>query len=88
MIREIRCDKTRQYIQGFGEQTPLLWTDIIRLRDQLYNNEDALDLISKLIRMKAYERINVNEAIHHSFLQSYYPTIPVERGCPFKVYIF
>lgn len=84
MIRKVCCDKTRQYIQGFGDQNPLLWTDIIRLRNQTYNQK-ALDLIAKLICMKATERIDVNEALHHEFLQSYIPVIPIESGCPFKV---
>lgn len=86
MVREVRCEKTRQYIHSFGEQNPLSWSDIIRLRDRVYN-EDVLDLIAKLIRMEASERIDVHEALHHSFLQPYVPVIPVERGCPFKVVV-
>lgn len=80
----MRCEKTRQFIQGFGKQTPLPWSEIIRTRD-LPLKEQALDFIAKLVRLDANERIDAHKAIQHDFLKTYMPIIPVEKGCPFKV---
>jgi len=95
MLDEVGCEKTRAYIHSFGTQPALPWEDIVRLRpasrgggdagEESREETEALDLIAKLMRMDPNERIDVHEAIYHSFLRPYVPVIPVERGCPFKV---
>ncbi|KAI1704022.1 protein kinase domain-containing protein [Ditylenchus destructor] len=85
LLRQIQCDKTRQYIQAFGNQPPLDWHSIVRPARPHPHTDAALDLIASLVRLDASERVDVHRAIHHSFLRPYVPVIPVERGCPFKV---
>lgn len=82
----MRCDKTRQFIQGFGKQSSLSWEEIVRARD-LPINKQALDFISKLICIDANKRINVQDAIKHEFIKQFVSVIPQEKGCPFKVLI-
>lgn len=84
MLQEVRCEKTRQYIQHFGEQKPLPWTDIVRMRPNAYN-ASALDMIASLVQMEATDRMDVYKALKHPFLAPFVSAVPVERGCPFKV---
>uniref|UniRef100_A0A7E4UNJ3 Protein kinase domain-containing protein n=1 Tax=Panagrellus redivivus TaxID=6233 RepID=A0A7E4UNJ3_PANRE len=84
MLSEIRCERTRQFIQSFGTQTPLSWDQIVVTRDR-DPNTDALDFISKLTTMEAAARMDVDEAFEHAFLKSFFPTKTSEGVCPFKV---
>lgn len=81
-MKTIRCERTRQFIQSFGEQSSLNWDQIIPARP---TNEDALDLIAKMLTMDPYKRTNVHGALSHPFLRNYFPSISVEPVCPFKV---
>lgn len=84
MISEIRCERTKQFIQSFGAQTPLPWEQIVVVRDR-EPNFDALDMISELAQMDPASRMNVNEAFEHTFMKTYFPQVTTERVCPFKV---
>jgi len=84
MISEIRCERTKQFIQSFGAQTPLDWDQIIPIRDR-EPNLDALDMISKLVHMEPASRMDVNEALEHKFVRTFFPNISKEKVCPFKV---
>uniref|UniRef100_A0A914Y1N8 Protein kinase domain-containing protein n=1 Tax=Panagrolaimus superbus TaxID=310955 RepID=A0A914Y1N8_9BILA len=84
MINDIQCERTKQFIQSFGSQTPLSWEQIVLVRDRK-PNFDALEMISQLCQMDPSDRMNVNESFEHIFIKTYFPKTTTERVCPFKV---
>jgi|UniRef100_A0AC35FXY4 serine/threonine protein kinase len=84
MINDIQCERTKQFIQSFGSQTPLPWEQIVLVRDRQPNFE-ALEMISQLCQMDPSIRMNVNESFEHIFIKTYFPKTTTERVCPFKV---
>uniref|UniRef100_A0A0N5AZL1 Protein kinase domain-containing protein n=1 Tax=Syphacia muris TaxID=451379 RepID=A0A0N5AZL1_9BILA len=81
ILRQIQCDRTRRLIENFGDHSPRPWNEIIRD----YDNNEALDLIAKMATMDPEDRIDVHEAIEHPYFKEYYPNLPPEHSCPFKV---
>ncbi|KAK0397721.1 hypothetical protein QR680_002238 [Steinernema hermaphroditum] len=84
IVSEIRCKRTRRFIENFGEHERWKWEDIVHSRD-IVPTADSLDLISKLIQLDADERIDVNQAISHSFFNDYEDRQQSEGACPFRV---
>lgn len=82
ILSQIQCDRTRRLIESSGYHPIRPWNEIIRNKaDSL----QTLDLIAKMVRMDPEERIDVNEAIQHSYFRECYPNIINEQACPFKV---
>lgn len=77
----IKCERTRQFIQSFGDQSSLNWDQIIPTRP---TNEEALSLISMMLEMDPYRRINVYDALKHEFIRNHFPKSTNEPACPFK----
>lgn len=48
MVNDIQCERTKQFIQSFGTQTPLPWEQIVLVRDRDPNFE-ALEMISRFV---------------------------------------
>ncbi|KAI6195692.1 hypothetical protein M3Y94_01017600 [Aphelenchoides besseyi] len=84
MINTICCEKTRSYLQSFGQQSPRLWEEILASKDH-ESNPAVIDLISKLARFDPDHRIDVHEAINHVFFRPFIKHIPSEPACPFRV---
>uniref|UniRef100_A0A914E9S4 Protein kinase domain-containing protein n=1 Tax=Acrobeloides nanus TaxID=290746 RepID=A0A914E9S4_9BILA len=81
-MRMIKCERTRQFIQSFGEQSSLNWDQIIPTRP---TNDEALGLIAQMLNMNPYQRIDIHRTLQHEFIRSYFPIVTTEPVCPFKV---
>uniref|UniRef100_A0A7E4W2K0 Protein kinase domain-containing protein n=1 Tax=Panagrellus redivivus TaxID=6233 RepID=A0A7E4W2K0_PANRE len=84
----ICCDRTKRYIDNLGEHAGWSWDEIVPFEyceSRPEPNPDAVDLISKLIKMDSTERYDVLEALYHPFLKQFHSTRITEGACPFKV---
>jgi len=83
MLKQIRCDRTRLLIDSYAvdPSTRCSWTELLRDRAAIH----SVDLIDRLTVMDPMDRLSVQQAIDHPYLRQHYPSIGVERGCPFKV---
>uniref|UniRef100_A0AC35U449 Protein kinase domain-containing protein n=1 Tax=Rhabditophanes sp. KR3021 TaxID=114890 RepID=A0AC35U449_9BILA len=83
VVDEIRCEKTKKYIEGFGNITAWDWNDIVPMNER--HNEEALELMQKLITFDQDDRYTVFNAIQHPFLKEFNQNLVAEPSCPFKV---
>jgi serine/threonine protein kinase len=84
----ICCERTKRYIDNLGKQPGWSWDEIVPFEPSQSRpepNPDAIDLISKLMKMDSKERFDVLEAIYHPFLKQFHSTRITEGACPFKV---
>ena len=98
MIDEIRCERTKRLIET-SEYQQMHWAEILPVRDRqvreltrvvcdgalLQMDYDAIDLVSRLCVVDVDGRMDVHEAVKHPFIRKYYPDIPAEQTCPFRV---
>ena len=91
MKNSVCCERTRRYIESLGNQPGWNWNEIVPFEPSESRSEpnpEAIDLISKLMKMDAQERYDVLEAIYHPFLKQFHSTRITEGACPFKVSLF
>jgi serine/threonine protein kinase len=84
---DIRCERTKNFIQDLGFQPGWGWPNIMA-HDERETNEMAINLISQFMDMDADKRIDVNQAIYHPFFKSYWNNEINEGACPFKVRLY
>ncbi|CAD6185422.1 unnamed protein product [Caenorhabditis auriculariae] len=84
ILREIRCERTKQLIEKYNCDTSVSFRELIPYgEDGLSCN--ALDFVSRLLTIDPDNRMDINEALTHPFIQDYFPQIPNQPTCPFRV---
>lgn len=61
----ISNDNAKQYIRSLGAKAKLPLSEVID-----FNNEDALDLIDRMLDLNPKTRITIEEAIQHPYLEN------------------
>ena len=64
-IEMISNENAKQYIKGLGNKEKLPLSEICP-----FNNEDAQDLIDKMLDLNPKTRITIEEAIKHQYLEN------------------
>ncbi|CAB3400662.1 unnamed protein product [Caenorhabditis bovis] len=90
IIDKIRCDRTKKLIEDFSLEVDLTWEELLFCKTR-GNNQiffdccEAVDFIKKLLRVDAFERMKVNEAVTHPYIKRFYTENTKQPTCPFKV---